>query len=385
MFMSVIGIQIGFAIVLGLLGLIAPFDTIRPLLGATGVIAGLLLAVVVSERGIVSRDYSREVHEPITRETVRPARALIVGAGMVGRELSRSLDSAGYHVVGFVDDGLDDPDFALPLLGNREATAQIVRDYGVTEVFVAYAPTWQQVLAEDLARTDSDVRVSIVPTTYESLLSTREVDNFGDIAIVRLNSASKSAHDTFKRMLDILVASLGLIILAPLGLVITALIKFTSPGPALFAQDRVGRNGKTFTLYKFRTMVNDAEASTGPILAHGAGDTRLTRAGRWLKAFRIDELPQLWNVLRGEMSMVGPRPERPCFVDQFEAKNPIYARRHQVPPGITGLAQVRGGYHTHWRDKLRFDLYYVAHRSFWLDIKIILRTVLVVILPGSRS
>ena len=381
---SVIGIHIFFAVVLGVLGFAAPIDNIRPLLGTTGVIAGLLLAAVVSERRMVGREYSVEVQEPIVHESIRPARALIVGAGTVGRVLARSLDSAGYDVVGFVDDGFDDPDCALPVLGNREATAQIVREYGVTEVFVAYAPTWQQTLAEDLARTDSAVRVNIVPSAFESLMGSRDVSHYGDIAVVRLTGRSKSAYDPLKRILDIVVAALSLVILSPLALIITALIKLSSAGPALFAQDRVGIQGEIFTVYKFRTMVDDAEASTGPILASGMSDQRLTTLGRWLKTFRIDELPQLWNVLRGEMSMVGPRPERPCFVNQFEAKNPVYARRHQVRPGITGLAQVCGDYHTHWRDKLRFDLYYISHRSLWLDISIMLRTALVVVLPGRR-
>ena len=384
MLTSVIGIHIGFAVVLGVLGLAAPFDGVRPIFGAAGVLAGLFLAAVVSERRMVSHDYAREIQEPTVRETVPAARALIVGAGKVGQDLARSLGNAGYHVVGFVDDGLDDSDGALPLLGNRDATSQIIRDYGVTEVFVAYAPTWQQRLAEDLARTDADVRVNIVPTPYESLLNSRQVGNFGDIAVVRIDGASNSAYDTTKRILDVLTAGFGLILLAPLGLFITALIKFTSPGPVLFAQERVGKDGDTFLVYKFRTMVDDAEASTGPVLADGKSDQRLTAVGRWLRAFRIDELPQLWNVLRGEMSMVGPRPERPCFVDQFAAKSSIYSRRHQVRPGITGLAQIRGGYHTHWRDKLRFDLYYNAHRSLRLDISILVNTVLVVVLPSRR-
>jgi lipopolysaccharide/colanic/teichoic acid biosynthesis glycosyltransferase len=126
-------------------------------------------------------------------------------------------------------------------------------------------------------------------------------------------------------------------------------------------------------------MVQDAEARTGPVLSSGRDDSRLTLIGRWLKLFRLDELPQLWNVVRGEMSLVGPRPERPCFVAEFEQSIPGYGKRHQVRPGITGLAQVCGGYHTLAQDKLRFDVFYVANQSVWLDLSIVWRTVLVVL------
>ncbi len=131
-------------------------------------------------------------------------------------------------------------------------------------------------------------------------------------------------------------------------------------------------------------MVSDAESRTGPVLSSGREDSRLTSIGRWLRLFRFDELPQLWNVLRGEMSLVGPRPERPCFVEEFERTIPAYAKRHQVRPGITGLAQVLGGYHTDARDKLRFDLIYVSHQSLWMDLTILFRTVWVVVAPHKN-
>src|SRR5258706_5468379 len=186
-----------------------------------------------------------------------------------------------------------------------------------------------------------------------------------------------------KRLTDEGIATALLILAAPIALLAAILIRCSSPGPIVFAQKRVGRSGKLFTLYKFRTMFLDAESSTGPILSAGKNDPRVTRVGRLFRAFRIDELPQLWNVLCGEMSIVGPRPERPVFVERYKSANPLYSRRHEVCPGITGLAQVCGGYKTDARDKLRFDLIYVAHRSAWVDFKILLRTVLVVF--GSKG
>jgi len=170
-----------------------------------------------------------------------------------------------------------------------------------------------------------------------------------------------------------------LVATAPLMLLVAALIKLTSPGPIIFAQERVGQLGRVFRLYKFRTMRQDAEAQTGPVLSMGSLDARMTPVGKWLRIFRIDELPQLWNVLRGEMSVVGPRPERPFFVEQFATRDPVYVRRHAVRPGITGMAQVLAGYHTDARDKLRFDLIYITHQSVGLDLKILWFTLVLIV------
>jgi lipopolysaccharide/colanic/teichoic acid biosynthesis glycosyltransferase len=182
-------------------------------------------------------------------------------------------------------------------------------------------------------------------------------------------------------MFDVVAASVFLILSSPISLLAALLIRLTSPGPVVFAQERVGHNGQVFRMFKFRSMVVSAEDATGPIKSPGKNDDRLTPIGRWLRHFRIDEIPQFWNVLKGEMSMVGPRPERPVFVDQYTMETPTYRRRHDVLPGITGLAQVCGDYHTHPRDKLRFDLYYVSHQSFLLDLIILWRTVRVVLFP----
>jgi lipopolysaccharide/colanic/teichoic acid biosynthesis glycosyltransferase len=152
-------------------------------------------------------------------------------------------------------------------------------------------------------------------------------------------------------------------------------VKLTSPGPVLFCQERVTKDGHSFTIFKLRTMVVDAEKHTGPTLSAGKSDARITPVGKLLRATRLDELPQLINVLRGEMSIVGPRPERPCFVRQFEEQIPGYRERHQVLPGITGMAQVHGGYAIDAEMKLRYDLLYVYNWSPWLDLKIMLQTV----------
>jgi exopolysaccharide biosynthesis polyprenyl glycosylphosphotransferase len=179
-----------------------------------------------------------------------------------------------------------------------------------------------------------------------------------------------------------MLAALGLLLAAPLMLLVAIAIRLDSRGPALYWQERVGRNGRSFTLAKFRSMRTDAEAGSGPVWA-GADDPRITRVGRWLRKLRIDEIPQLWSVIRNDMSLVGPRPERPFFVQDLERQVPGYGQRHVVKPGVTGWAQINYSYGNTIDDafiKLQYDLYYVRHRSLALDVAILLRTVKVVVL-----
>jgi lipopolysaccharide/colanic/teichoic acid biosynthesis glycosyltransferase len=164
----------------------------------------------------------------------------------------------------------------------------------------------------------------------------------------------------------------------PLLAACAAVVKLTSQGPVLYRQQRVGRGGRPFQLYKLRTMHLNAEAATGEVLAR-PDDPRLTRVGSTLRRYRLDELPQLWNVLNGTMSLVGPRPERPGFVGRYLTEVPGYAERFAVAPGLTGLAQINGEYLSSARNKLRYDLAYVANWSLWLDLSILLRTVKIVL------
>jgi exopolysaccharide biosynthesis polyprenyl glycosylphosphotransferase len=184
-----------------------------------------------------------------------------------------------------------------------------------------------------------------------------------------------------KRTLDIVVSALGLIVLSPVMAMVALAIRVTSPGPAVYQQQRVGKDGRLFTIYKFRSMCADAEAQTGAVWAR-VGDPRVTPVGRFLRRTRLDELPQLWNVLRGHMSFVGPRPERPEFVDDLGTKIPFYGQRHAVRPGVTGWAQVRHRYGNTIEDsleKLQYDLFYIKHLSIAFDLFVILETMKTVI------
>jgi lipopolysaccharide/colanic/teichoic acid biosynthesis glycosyltransferase len=177
-------------------------------------------------------------------------------------------------------------------------------------------------------------------------------------------------------VLDIIVVGISAVLWVPLALIVGLVVRMDSEGPVLYRQERVGRHGKTFTLTKFRTMVDDAER-LGPQFT-APDDPRITRSGRFLRLSRLDELPQLWTVLRGELSLIGPRPERLVFVEEFRREIPFYEARHLIRPGVTGWAQVNYGYaddQAETIDKLTYDLFYIKHSSFWLDLHIVGKSI----------
>jgi exopolysaccharide biosynthesis polyprenyl glycosylphosphotransferase len=223
----------------------------------------------------------------------------------------------------------------------------------------------------------------VVPGIYDILMQKARLVSAGDMPVMQIKSLTMN-HTTssIKRASDIFLSVISGIITLPLNILIALAIKLDSPGPVLYSQERTGLNGNLFTLYKFRTMVCDAEKLTGPVLATEE-DPRITRVGRILRKIRLDEIPQFWNVLKGDMSMVGPRPERPYFVNEFKADLPQFDYRHQVKGGITGLAQVEGRYSTEPTNKLSYDLMYARNASPGLDFVILLRTAKVLFLKGK--
>ena len=218
-------------------------------------------------------------------------------------------------------------------------------------------------------------RPLLIPNTFEVFCSGAELDKIEDIPLFRPQALRLTLEvRALKRLLDLSVALCGLVCALPLILLTALLVKLSDRGPILYSQVRTGRNGKVFRVYKFRTMRVDAEKYSGPMLAQ-ENDPRITPLGRFLRAVRLDELPQIWNVLVGDMSVVGPRPERPFFVEQFAKEMPEYTYRHNVKPGITGLAQVYGKYNTTPFDKLVYDLVYIQRCNILTDLKIIIQTV----------
>ena len=219
----------------------------------------------------------------------------------------------------------------------------------------------------------------IIPNTNELFVMQTSFTTIGDSMVLQVKPFEMSnGQKLAKRMLDVFVAFLLLVITLPITLLTALAIKIEDKGPFFFKQERVGMDQKPFHILKFRSMIVDAEAKTGPVLAKSVDD-RITKVGKFIRRTRIDELPQLLNVLKGDMSLVGPRPEREFFAKKYEKENKWFYYRSSVKPGITGYAQVLGFYTTSPERKLKFDLYYIRHYSIWLDIVLLFRTVLVVL------
>lgn len=225
----------------------------------------------------------------------------------------------------------------------------------------------------------------LIPNIYEIFCTGAELDKIDDIPVFRPQSLYPSLEvRSLKRLLDIVLAGIGFIIALPFMTITAIAIKIIDPGPIIYSQIRTGRNGKEFRVYKFRTMKVDAEKYTGPMLAQ-ENDPRITKLGKFLRTVRLDELPQIWNVVVGDMSIVGPRPERPFFVEQFTKETPEYAYRHNVKPGITGMAQVYGKYNTTAFDKLVYDLMYIEKCGIVTDFSIIIQTVKVLFTKSATE
>lgn len=312
-------------------------------------------------------------------------RVLIVGTGPIAVELSAELSRRakwGYRVVGLVaraeDDALAEVEGAgAPVLGSVHELTRLVQEHDVDRLIVA-SPVALRELFEDVALSgDGSVRVDVVPELYEIFIG--EVDSIvADIPLMQITHRPPQWYATAKRLIDFALALVFLVVLSPVLLLAALAIAFTMGRPVFFDQERLGRDMKPFRVHKFRTMVRDAEAKSGPVLAE-AEDPRITPVGRVLRRFRIDELPQLINIVAGEMSFVGPRPERAFFVEQHLKSIPGYRERFRVKPGATGLAQVSGGYATTPERKLKYDLIYMYHQNVLMDVRIVVDTIRVVL------
>lgn len=229
------------------------------------------------------------------------------------------------------------------------------------------------------------IQAAVIPNFYELFFFNVELDKYDDIPVFRTKYLRPTMETRLiKRSLDILVAAMALLVLWPVFILVAIAVKLDSSGPVLYSQIRTGENEQEFRIYKFRTMRQDAERLTGPVLASD-NDPRITRMGKLLRATRLDELPQLINVLLGDMSIVGPRPERPVFVAEFNATIPNYRYRHNVKPGITGYAQVFGKYNTVPQDKLIYDLLYIQKCSLLTDLMVMLQTIRVLLIKDSTA
>jgi exopolysaccharide biosynthesis polyprenyl glycosylphosphotransferase len=313
-------------------------------------------------------------------------RVLVVGTGALAVELASELARRakwGYRVLGLVARDADVArntallEGAPPVLGTVRSLAQIVRDNDVDRVIVA-SPVELRELVEDITLAgESRVRVDVVPELYEIFIG--EVDSIvADIPLMEITHRPAQWYVTLKRLIDIVGSLALLIVLSPVLLLAGLAVLLTMGTPVLFGQERLGRGMKPFEVHKFRTMVRNAEAESGPVLADEE-DPRITPVGRFLRRYRVDELPQLINILVGDMSFVGPRPERAFFIEQFVREIPGYRERFRIKPGATGLAQVSGGYATTPERKLKYDLIYMYHQNLLMDVQIVADTIRVVL------
>jgi sugar transferase (PEP-CTERM system associated) len=320
---------------------------------------------------------------------IRPAeRLLIVGtngaAVNLAKELWQRRHELGVELVGFVD--TDPAKIGTPLInpgviGAIGQIPDIVRERKVDRVVVSLADARGKLSMNELLamKLNEGIRFDHLASVYEQYTGKIAVENLRPSWMIFSEGFRKSRFVALgKRCIDFALASIGLLIAAPVMAAVAAAIRASSPGPVLYHQTRVGKNGRTFTIHKFRSMRVDAEARTGPVWSGGQADPRVTRLGRLMRRTRLDELPQLWNVLAGDMSFVGPRPERPEFVAELTKQIPYYGERHVVRPGLTGWAQVRHVYASTIEDsleKLQYDLFYIKHMSLAFDLFIALDTV----------
>jgi Undecaprenyl-phosphate glucose phosphotransferase len=307
---------------------------------------------------------------------------LIVGTGDVGRMILqkiRQVPTLGYHVVGFVDGEAETGQeiIGVPVLGGVEDLPNLIREHAVQEVIIGRPELSHQDLLTIISRCEGgQVGIKIYPDLFQIIATDLSMSDLGGLPLLAVRDvALRGWRLTLKRAVDLVGSTLMLILLSPLLMLIAVAIKLDSKGPVFYAQERMGLDARPFWCMKFRSMRTDAEKD-GPGWT-SAGDARITRLGRVMRRFSIDELPQLINVFMGEMSLVGPRPERPVYVEQFRRSIPRYMERHREKAGLTGWAQVNGlRGDTSIAERTKYDLWYIENWSIWLDLKIMLRTAL---------
>jgi exopolysaccharide biosynthesis polyprenyl glycosylphosphotransferase len=358
--------------------------------------AGVIIVILLS----LSRGIERTITVQRRRQGIGVRRVLVVGAGETARSVMRAVvarPELGYQIIGFVADDPEQQEAPnarigrYPALGPTAHLPEIIAQHAVDEVIVTLP--WMshrtiQSIAQQCER--ARVLVHIVPDLFQMTLSRVVVDNLDGIPLLSVaEPALRSWQVVFKRLMDVLVAGTGLLLLSPVLLLTALAIRLDSPGDVIFRQTRVGRGGQEFTFYKFRTMCADAEArlielrqrneADGPWFKI-RNDPRQTRVGRFLRRVSLDELPQLWNVLIGDMSLIGPRPNLPSEVREYE---PWHYQRLEVAPGITGLWQVSGRSDLSFDEMVLLDVYYIENWSPVLDLAILLKTIPTVVLGSG--
>ncbi len=364
--------------------------SIMPRLTPTGLLPRLAPGIAIIAT-TVTLSVWRTVYAAALRGSAMRRRVLIVGAGKAGATLSTTIQrdhSIHYDIVGFVDDDVDKHTRYvnhIPILGGHELLPRLIRQQQVDEIAIAISAHVEGSLFQAIMYCyEQGVAITPMPLLYERLTGKVPVEHIGSqwyVALPLQQHAASNFLTVVRRVVDIvfgLLVGLVFVLFAPF---IALAIRLDSPGSIFYSQERAGLHGRPFTIRKFRSMIQDAEHAGQPQWAT-KDDHRITRTGRILRKTRLDELPQVLNVLRGDMSLVGPRPERPQFIEQLQQEIPFYRTRLAVKPGLTGWAQVNYGYGATVEDalvKLQYDLYYIKHQSPWLDLLVLLRTISVIL------
>ena len=332
------------------------------------------------------------VQNYLIRKKIGLRKAIIIGYNKTGKKIVRESNKGrlfGIDIVGFVDNDVENiPYQEIPIVSDEKGLSNFIKENNIREVLIATEATnYEHINDIILKAKDNQVNFKIIPSLNNIISGhVRTSEIFGYPLIELFPELLTPIQGILKRLIDVFVSLIILLITIPIMIISAIIIKFETPGEIIYKQKRVGKDFKEFTVYKFRSMGKDAEAKTGAVWA-SQNDPRITKFGGFMRKTRIDELPQLLNVLLGNMSFVGPRPERKVFVDQFVKEIPFYYKRFHVKPGLTGWAQVKHKYDESFDDvkeKLRFDLFYIENMSIQLDLVIIMNTISVVLMRKGQ-
>ena len=384
---------------------ISSIDELYSLFGAVsvGTILAIALTSLMFKNSVLELDYSRgmilyawlltivlagtgrfahsRVQRALQARGLGGARVLIVGTGEVGQMILqkiRHLPGLGYEVMGFVDDRSDlETTMGVPVLGRIDDLPSLIDEHSIDEVIIALPEgSHEEILTIISLCERGKVNIKVYPDVFQIMAAQVTIGDLGGLPLLTVRDiALRGWKLTLKRAVDLIGSAIGLVVISPLMLLVAALVKLDSRGPVFYTQVRMGLDAKPFWVIKFRSMRADAESESGPVWAT-EDDPRRTRLGAFIRRFSIDEWPQFINVLLGEMSLVGPRPERPVFVEQFKRSIPRYMDRHREKAGLTGWAQVSGlRGDTSIAERTKYDLWYIENWSLLLDFKIILKTI----------
>jgi len=345
---------------------------------------GIFLFVVSTGRLFIRSLQRRLLIKGIGRKN-----ALIVGFNSKSNEIHNSIlkfKELGVDVVAYVDvDGsqLNNSFKNISVVDTIHNLETVLENYQIKNVIISLGRHEEETILEVISNCEGkNVEIKIVPDLYDIISGQAKISQLYSFPLIDvMPELMPEWEKRIKRLMDIVMSFVLIVLTSPATLLASILIKLDSKGPVFFKQERAGMNGKVFKMVKFRTMIKDAEKHTGPVWS-AKDDPRITKVGRFIRKVRLDEIPQVFNVLKGDMSFVGPRPERPFFVEKLSHEIPLYRRRLKVRPGITGLAQVKHKYDETIEDvkvKLRYDLFYIENMSLRMDFKIIFRTVFVVL------